>query len=350
MTAGATSSAMRDDQAMDEPAGYTELEGRPFAVADNTYCCWDFDHRSSTLEYLEGIDPDYFATIAALLAAQLDSEDAIATSVALRVLYHQGAETLISLLGAAAQGPTVVPAWIAKCSTEDLKTVAQRLRHGSPLLTEVGTQSFTFDDVSAYVHRFAWTDESGPESTAARFGELWRRLAGELLDDTSRAEYNALKHGTRVLPGGFSLSVGAEETPGIAAPAEKMRSLGGSRFGSTFFVAEPVREARWHIRTRRTSLNWLPEPLVQRLGLISISISNIVAALRCDLGVDPATVKFVRPTPPAVFDEAWARSPGVSSTSFSPIISIDPENELPRDELRQILEGRSATPPTPPGR
>lgn len=308
-------------------------------MADSIYCCWDFDHRTRTLEYLQGIDPDYFSTVATLLARQLESEDAIASSVALRVLYHQGVETLMSLLGAAAQGSTVVPAWIAKCSTEDLKIVAARLQSGHPLLTEVGTQRVTFDDLSRYLHRFAWVDELGVDSTAARFGRLWHRLAGELLDDTARAEYNALKHGSRVLPGGFSISIGLEEVPGTPAPPEQMRSIGGSKFGSTFFVAEPVGTTKWHVRTRRTSVNWLPEPLAQRLALISISIANIVGALRCDLGTDPTTVSFVRPTPPDSFDEVWKRSPGVTSTSMDSSIGIEPADELSRDELRDLLEG-----------
>lgn len=251
---------------MDDLGKHSGLEGRPFAVADSVHCCWDPDHAARTLEFLEGIDSNYFSTVAALLAQQLESEDSIATSVALRVLYHQGVETLMSLLGAAAHGPYVVPAWIAKCSTENLKTVVTRLQSGQPLLTEVGTQRVTFDLLSSHLHRFAWVDEKGADSTAARFGRFWHRLASELLDDTARAEYNALKHGSRVLPGGFSMAIRTEEALGVPVPPEQMHSIGGSKFGSTFFVTEPVGTAKWHVRTRQTSVNWLPEPLAQRLA------------------------------------------------------------------------------------
>lgn len=213
-------------------------EGHPFAVSERIYCCWDFDHRALTLQYLDGIDPDYFATIASLLAQQLEADDALASSVALRVLYHQGLETLMSLLGAAAQAPTVVPAWIAKCRTDDLQDVVGGLRRGSSLLTQAGTQQISFDDLSHHLHRFAWADEKGHDSTAARFGRFWRRLSHEFLDETARAEYNALKHGTRVLPGGFTMAIGVEDVPGVAAPPERMRSIGGSKFGSTFFAAK----------------------------------------------------------------------------------------------------------------
>lgn len=330
---------------VENSAGSKELEGRPFAVADSVYCCWDFDPKASTLEYLEGIDPDYFATVATLLAGHLESENAIASSVALRVLYHQGVETLLSLLGAAAQGPTVVPAWIDRCKTEDLKNVTARLQSGEPLLTEAGSQSVTFEELSAHVLRFVWAGESEPETTAAHFARFWHRLSNELLDEKARAEYNALKHGTRVLPGGFSLFIEIEADPSGPAVAPEMHRIGGSRFGSTFFATEPVRSAKWHIRTRRTSLNWLPEPMVQRLELVSMSIANVVGALRCDLGIDPVTVKWSRPASPEAFQEVWRQSPGVASGAFGPSIGIAAADELSREDLRTLLQARTGQHP-----
>lgn len=89
-------------------------------------------------------------------------------SMALRVLYHQGIETLMSLLGALVQGPTVVPAWIAKCRTEDSKGIVSRLRTGSALLTENGPMKLSFDILACEVHSYVWLDESDEDSTAAR--------------------------------------------------------------------------------------------------------------------------------------------------------------------------------------
>ena len=54
----------------------------------------------------------------------------------------------------------------------------------------------------------------------------------------ARAEYNSIKHGLRVNPGGSYIAVGAEQTPGVPAPPEAMRSMGGSPYGSTFFEIE----------------------------------------------------------------------------------------------------------------
>lgn len=322
------------------PVGYV------FAVADRPYCCWDLDHNARTLEFLEGIDPDYFGTLAALYAAQLEDEDAMAASIALRVSYHQGLEALMSLLGAAAQAPLAVPAWIAKCATGDLRTVVASLRDGRPLLGHAEGYGASFTELSESVHRFAWTDESAEDSTAARFGRFWRRLAKEFLDETAQAEYNALKHGNRVVAGGFSLSIGVEETPRVPAPPEAMQPMGGSRFGATFFVAERAGTSKEHIRTRRTSVNWSPQGLAQRLNLMSMSINNIVGALRCDLGVDAASIRFERPSPLSAFDEVWMNEPGVRSSGLDTVVRIDRQDERSREELIELLQGgRRADPP-----
>lgn len=335
-------SARCDDRMVGaEDKEYDELVGYVYAVGERPLCCWDYDHAGRTLEFLDGLDTGYFGAVAALYVEQLESDGRLPASVALRVSYHQGLETLFSLLAATTQAPAAVPAWIASCKTDELTDVVRRLRDGRRLLTQAGRARVSLLELSEYVHRFAWPDESGEESTAAAFGRLWERLSREFLDDTARVEYNALKHGNRVLPGGFTLAIGTEETPGVLAPPGAMRSLGGSRFGSTFFAVERVGASRHHIRTRRTSVNWTPLSLAQRLMLISMSIDNIVGALRCGLGADPGSVKFVRPDPLSAFEDAWAREPGVRTTNMDHVIQVDPSDELSKERLLEILEHRA---------
>ena len=325
---------MEDHDAYEGPLGYV------FAVADRPYCCWDYDHEARTFEFLEGLDTGYFETVASLLAEHLESSNQLAASVVLRVNYHQGIETLMSLLAASVQAPSAIPAWIASCKTDDLQDVVARLRDGRSILTQTGRVRVTFSDLAERTLRFAWADERGDDSTAALFGRLWERLSSDFLDVRARAEYNALKHGNRVSAGGFTLAFGIEETPGVAAPAEAMRSMGGSQFGSTFFVAERAGTSRSHIRTRRTSLNWTPILLARRLVLVSMSLRNVVGAVRCELGVDPASVNFVRPDPRSAFDNVWAGEPGVTSMAMDSVIRLDPSDELSKDELLELLERR----------
>jgi len=317
------------------PLGYT------FAVADKLFCCWDYDHGKRTLEFLDGLDPGYFATMAMLLGGQLESDDSLAVSVTLRMHYVQAIEALLALLGATVQAPDAVPAWIASCSTGNLDKVAERLGKRTSILTQGGPHRLSFIDLSEHVHRYAWTAETGGDSTAARFGRFWRRLAVDHLDDLVRAEYNALKHGHRVAAGGFSLAFGVEDTPGVPAPAEAMRSMGSSRYGTTFFRAERVGTTKHHIRTRRTSVNWSATAVVNRLLLISMSMSNVVAALRCHLGVDPSTVQFHRPEQSEVFDEVWDERVGVGHCSMDVLVRIGTSDELPPNKLLEDLQGRT---------
>lgn len=283
---------MSHDDGNQGPLGYV------FAVGDDAFCCWEYDHERRTLAYLDGIDCGYFRVVGGILGDHLPSTSVgLTASIALRVTYQQGLEALMTLLCAIVQAPHAIPAWIAKCTTANLTEMVTRLTIRRSVLTQEGWSQLTLEDLSQQIHQFAWVQEPGDNPTAVQFGRFWSRLAKDLLDDAARAEYNALKHGNRVSAGGFSLAVGVEEQPGVPAPPENMRSLGGSRFGSTFFVPEQVGTTKWHIRTRRTSVNWTADSLVQRLALISMSISNAAAAARCHLGVDPNSQIFHRPHP-----------------------------------------------------
>ncbi|MEI2697563.1 MAG: hypothetical protein V9E94_04180 [Microthrixaceae bacterium] len=313
-----------------------QLEGYVFAVAENAFCCWDFDHESRSLSFLEGLDVGYFATISAMATRGLQTDDAPSVSVMLRVTYHQAVETLMSLLGAMAQAPRAVPAWLAKCSTGDLQNVVASLSDGHQLLTPIGRRVVTFEHLASLIHG----DHPAEAPTRSAFAKFWQRLSDELLDETARAEHNALKHGTRVAPGGVTILVGDEVTPGAPAPQDSMRPLGDDRFGTTFYVIERAGSSRHHIRTHRTSLNWNPEALASRLRLISMSIGNVVAALRCDLGADPATVTMLKPDPLIAFENAWKRSPSVRSSSIDAVFTIRPSDELSREQLLEFLESQ----------
>jgi hypothetical protein len=317
------------------------LLGYVFAVAERPFCCWDWDLPDRNAGFLEGLDTDYYRDVAGLLVTELDGESWRAASIALRGAYHQAGETLFSLLGAHVQAPGAVPAWLSKCRTEDLEVVVRSLRDGGSILTQTGRQRVSIEGVSDEVLRHCrWADEE-EGATARRFAGFWRRVAADLLDGDSRAEYNSIKHGLRVSPGGFTMSIGVQDEPHERAPKDRMRSLGGSRYGSTFMRSEKAGDQAHHVRMRRVMLNWSAESMAVRLGLISLSIANIVGALRCDHGAPPETINFHRPEQPEVFDEAWKGIGGISSSSMDTIVRVAPEDELSKSELLAHLEARS---------
>ncbi len=314
------------------------LAGYVFAVGDRPYCCWEWDLPERNLQFLESLDTKYYGYIAGLCIAELETDSGMSASIVLRGAYHQGVETLISLLGAYVQAPGAVPAWLARAQTSDLEDVAQSLLNGRPLLTRSGRHSVTLRMLANDILRFSWPENDGEDSTSSRFASFWAHLCRDLLDPIQRAEYNAIKHGLRVGPGGFTLAVGVEETPGV--PATEMRSVGGATHGTTFLQSEKVGESSHHMRVRRVSLNWSARTMAHRLSLISMSINNVIGSLRCDLGVDPTTVRFLRPDSPEGFDVARGEPQGVRSVDMDKVVRISPVDEWPKERLIEELERR----------
>ena len=212
-----------------------------------------------------------------------------------------------------------------------------------PAAPQVGRRFVSLDDLAQDVLRIVWVDEVGSDSTRARFTRLWRRLAGELLDETARAEYNSTKHGLRVNPGAIYMAVGHEETPGVPAPPEAMRSMGGAHSGRRSSRSNDSARGKRspQIRARSVSVNWSAQGLCGRLALISMSITNIVGALQCAMGADPASIKFVRPKRAEAFDDVWIPV-GVTSSRIDTIVRIDTTQERSRGELRAELEERAS--------
>jgi hypothetical protein len=316
----------------------------PFAVGEEVYCCWEHDLPERNERFLKTLDGEFFSHIVERNVDQLEGESRQRAAVALRVGYHHGAETLFSLLGALAQAPEAVPAWLPKCPTPTLRGLVQSVARGDMLLTQRGRQAVTFSALSAVVHQFCWQDELPKGATAERFATFWSRLASEFLDERNIAEYNSLKHGFRVAAGGFVLRVGEEPEEGVRAPESSMTTIGASPFGTSFFEPQAVianGTAKYHFRIRHAALNWRAEAMVQRLQLIAWSINNVIGCLRCLNGSPPNTIRFLRSEDAGIFDAAWQWQVGVRTSNFD--LMVDEADVVPasRADLLAELESRS---------
>ena len=149
------------------------------------------------------------------LSEHLGGDGGGTASIALRAAYHQGVGTLFSMLGAYAQAPECVPAWLACRKSEDLRKIVEGLRRGSPLLTQVGRRIVRLDDLAEDVLRNVWVDEVGPDVHTRTIHPVLATARGGASRRDGAAEYNSIKHGLRVNPGGFYMAVGHEETPGV---------------------------------------------------------------------------------------------------------------------------------------
>jgi hypothetical protein len=315
-----------------------------FAIGDDAYCCWEHDLPARNERFLASIDAEYFNYVAQRHLEQLEGDDRQRAAVALRAAYHHGLETLFSLLGALAQAPDAVPAWIPKCSTTNLRKVVAALRSGTSLLTQTGPQSLTLRQLSVVVHQYCWPNDVPSRATGERFGQLWKRFAQDFLDDHHIAEYNSIKHGLRVSAGGFVLRMGMEEVYGVLAPEANMQTVGASPYGTSFYEPEPVgpdHSARHHFRIRHYALNWRAEAMALRLQLLAWSINNVVAGLRCLNGAPPGTVRFERPQDPAAFEHAWEWPVGVHASNFDLVVDPTEVDPVPRPALLSELRSRT---------
>jgi hypothetical protein len=149
----------------------------------------------------------------------------------------------------------------------------------------------------------------------------------------------------RAKPGGFHLAIGREDTPGVPAATEKMMSLGGSAFGSSYFVKEQIIPSdKYNFRPRRHSRNWNPWNLINGLILISMSINNVISWLRIVNGAQPLKCSFENPSSKDVFDEPWKEHIGINNFNMDLIIKQENISPFSRDDiLKSYTEKQDVT-------
>ena len=322
------------------------MDRYPFAVRDQAYCVWDHDLRQRNEVFLRSLDGQYFRYLVEVHLPQLQAENAQRAAVALRVAYHHSLETLFSLLGALAQAPNCVAAWLPKCSNRDLRDIVDDISRGRPVLTQRGRQSLSWDLLATATHAHVWPDENPEAATAQRFAALWTRLAREFLDDNHIDEYNSIKHGFRISSGGFAMRVGLEHSYGVPPPENEMQTLGGGPHGIGFLKPAPFPElgpsCKHHMRLRDTHLNWRVEAMAQAIQLVAMSINNVVGGLRILNGAQPSTVRFERPEDPGFFEAPWQWPVGLIQGSFEFVIDSTEVECTSRAALLKDLEDRKS--------
>jgi hypothetical protein len=319
------------------------LEHSVIVVNHEPYCIWDVGLKNRNIEFIKTIDSEYFDYIAKIHADKIDSPDDKRASVALRVAYHHALETLFSLIGAFVQAPECVFAWMIQCKTNELKDFVGRInRHDKEIFNKLNVDDITWESVASTVFAYYEPGSTENKKMIGSFGKLWERLANAYLDEKNTSEYNSLKHGFRISPGGFALSVGIEHQYGVPPPAAEMQTIGGCKHGSAFYILERVAKSRSLI-AKQISLNWRIESVVTLLELISMSIQNIVSALKLVNGLRDG-IKFVVPEEDDAFDKAWSYSAGVNNLCLSLItdeLVIPPTTKKELDEVtRKYLSDR----------
>jgi hypothetical protein len=319
---------------------------------------WGNDLAGDNWRFLESLDPDYYWFAARQGADALSAEppleraDQLRAAMGLRIAYGQGVETLMALLCALAQAPQFPLGWMLRYRNEELRAVVAAVDSGQAIPHLLVADWVSWESLSAMVHSHI-PEAAAPLRLVDKFARFWDRMAHELLSDRHQDEYNALKHGLRVMPGGFSIAFGVERVPGQRAAAGDMRSLGGSAFGSSFNVPLRIDGAeKHHLRLSHRSRNWSWEALAIDLQLISQSINNVVGCLRIIAGAPPGSVRFEWPDQQeddiftryqrfVVSVEHFSTADNVQAADIEPLSADDVRCLY--DEARQRPNGAKAT-------
>jgi len=309
-----------------------------FMVHQEPYRIWEVDLPERNREFLDGIDTEYLDY---LLSVHGEVEDEKRASIALRTGLHHGMETMFSLMGAYIQAPDCVHAWIAKCSNKELRNIVEKIDgRANTLFTKLNIDSVSWETVAGAVLSGYMPNTERNKTTIQLFASLWRRLSHEFIGSDHIDEYNSIKHGFRIRAGGYALAVGLEHEYGVAPPADEMKLVGKSDYGSTFFRIESVGNGKRNrsLRSRRVSLNWSIERTILLLQLVSMSITNITSALKIINSTKPGTCRFVRPQEDSDFEKPWSYSPGVTSCNMDFVLPEDQIRSVTKSELLEALE------------
>ena len=294
-------------------------------VHQEPYCLWGQDIKERNVEFLKGLDTEYFDFLTTL---GLEADDEKRASVLLSTTLHHATETLFSLIGAYVQAPDCVYAWMAKCQNSQLRNLVSDIASGDEtIVRKLKIRSLSWQEISNSICNYLPYDEPKKMAIASGFARAWSRLANEFTDELQIDQYNSLKHGLRVRSGGFKLAVGSEPAPGVKPPV--FHDLGGSDFGMTFQKIRniwPEKKSR-SIKYSRTSVNWSIKKVVGQLQLVNCSICNLVSALKAINGVPLAECKFLSPESHDEFDKPWTHSVGVNT--FNMDFTVDTTNTAP---------------------
>lgn len=224
--------------------------------------------------------------------------------------------------------PNCPHAWFATYKNFDLENIIRKIHNKESLTTQLRNSELNWKKISeALFFSLSLSDKEKEDLIKNEFANLWSKLAMDFLDKGFSDEYNSIKHGLRIRHGGFSISIGKEDTPGVRAPRERMQLLGKSEFGSSYITAEKYKENSRHMQIKRNHRNWHPEDLVWGLLMVSISIKNIISTLKIVNGVNPKKVKYHWPNEFSTMVNPWAQRKSIGITFMSGM-QIDISEEL----------------------
>lgn len=310
----------------------TYLTAYPFVAGPDTepWCVWDIDMQKHNLAFLDSIEPTYFEHLAMMYEPHLETEEKQFAAIALRSAYAQGLETLFALTCATLQAPEMIIGWMLKYRPSKMEGLLEDINHGRPALFAIDVKP-SWKAIADAMILVNTGDPEQDKKLKSGFAKLWARLAEEATDQRQISEYNNIKHGLRVGMGGWWVAMGAEETPGVPAPAANMHIVGKSEFGTQLYEADDL--AKRNFRIKRRSAAWDPRKFITALPLISISINNVISFAKFLNGVEPSKLQLLFPKDLDAFGEPWTYRVRMNHFEMNTVITAEMIEPLSKEEI-----------------
>jgi hypothetical protein len=325
-----------------EKKKHLSLHYLPFAAGEDIYCVWDWNLDRTNMDFLDGVDPDYFSFLAETYRKEVEGRNKHRAAVALRTAYHQALETLFSLIFAAMQAPDCIPAWIIKCNKAGqlrhlIKSVSEKKQ---TVLLRANLSEFSWEGIAKFIIGYLFKASEERPTQINITAKLWARLANDFLDDFLLAEYNSIKHGFRVRLGGMQFSFSPKGTKDEKPPDSSYIPIGTSKVGAFFFVGDrianaPTKKPDLHFRLKRCHVNSHPEFTAQALFLVAQSIRNVASFLKAVNGQKKFQVFTFKKE--NVVEETWKKQSGLKH--FTEDRGVDEQHitRFTREELLAFL-------------
>ncbi|MDR3611889.1 MAG: hypothetical protein P4L27_15065 [Ignavibacteriaceae bacterium] len=301
-----------------------------FCVDDTPYCVYDSGIRDINEEYLNSINPKFYEFIAQQNSNILKNNNAEKESkqfaaILLRNYYSQALETLFALIFATLQSPNSVLVWMLRYSNYDLYNLVKKVNENQSIkIRFIINEKFSWESVIRIIFDGTPGSET-KEEVIKNFTGLLSSFANDYLDQNIRSEYNSVKHGFRVRPGGFSATMKSPET-GKDIP------LSQSEFGSMFYTEENIKGEKNQYTLRSHALNWNPENNFYGIHFVSLLINNLLLYLKRlnNIKTDGLIYKTVSKEQ---VNLPWGKMSGSASFSIGFSMKVELIDPINKDEI-----------------
>lgn len=291
----------------------------PFMVHETPYYLIGDDIIKLNLRFLEDFQPEYFYETSKSLFSSIQNSDNrtennyLASQI--KTLYSQAVETFFAYLFGSLQAPLCIVGWLQLYRIKSLRKFVETINTNTRFpYFKISLKKYSWLQLSKQFNFFKHEDNQIHNKIINGYAEFWSKISEDITNEDKYIEYNQIKHGFRITPGGFSLFIqkeGKNNNPIIP--------LGSSKFGSTIYKPEYYmsNDKRTNIISLATiSNNWNIDLYIKSLELLNYSLKNIKSFL---IGLISNTLNeqlFHFPDDINLFDEICALSNPISSSEL----------------------------------